>query len=150
MLKPRKEPFGRPTKYSDAMLKAAQEYLHDFMENQEYEVESVNPANGKKYSHYTWRVPYVEELALKLDIDDETIAEWAKIHADFSATIKRIRSLQRLLLMKMSSDKEHVPAGAIFQLKANHGMIETEKRILAGEQNEPLRVQFVSDEISND
>lgn len=115
-------PFGRPTKYNEEVQKKADNYINQFDLNKD--------------------VPYIEELALLLDIDDETVTEWAKVNKDFSATVKRIKLMQRLRLQKISYDKEFTASGAIFQLKANHGMIETEKKIVEAEVK---GVDFIKD-----
>lgn len=74
--------------------------------------------------------PYVDELSLVLDISDETVNEWSTKIERFSATIRRLKRKQRIYLLRASLDKGVATAGAIFQLKANHGMVETEKRLL--------------------
>lgn len=125
-------PTGRPTKYSIDMLKKAQAYYQQHMQNKQ-------------------SIPYIEELELELGVDDDQINEWAKRGADgtydlsypriaeFYATIKDIKKLQRVRLLKETI--KPYPAGAIFQLKANHGLMESEKRILQGDKNaDPINI----------
>lgn len=99
-------------------------------------------------------IPYIEELALELDVDDETIGLWASKknekdeleHPQFSATIKRLKTMQKMMLLKHTLGK--TPAGSIFQLKANHGMMESEKQILAGDKDQPMKyeIEIVEDD----
>lgn len=134
-----KHPGGRPTKYSDDILIKAQKYLEHH-----------------RQTKYT--IPYIEELVLDLRINDDTLVAWTNarypddhplagtlVHEEFSATIKDIKRLQRLRLLKETI--KPYPAGAIFQLKANHGMVETEKRILAGDSNaDPIQIVVTEEE----
>lgn len=103
--------------------------------------------NGKK------RVPFLEELCDEdyLDILVDQLEDWCKtteikehdsvhnpsLHTELSRSVALIFNNQRLWLKKrLLSDKN--PTGAIFLLKANHGMMETEKRILAGDPEKPV------------
>jgi hypothetical protein len=73
------------------------------------------------------KTPYIEEFAVKyMDVDDETVLEYAKRWPSFSAALKKLKTLQKFNLLEGSG------AMQIFQLKANHGMIETEKKIVDG------------------
>ena len=117
---------GRPTKYTE-------EYVDRIL----------------KYVKET-DIPVVEEVALELDLDDDTIVEWAKKYPLFSAAYKKLKQKQRMALLKYSLNKEYATAGAIFQLKVNHNMIESEKRILAGDKNEPITFKWEGDENSDD
>lgn len=99
---------GRPTKYSEEMLQKANDYLAmSCPENME--------------------VPTVEGLAIALDIDDDTVVEWSKLYPEFSATIKRLKSKQKMHLINagMFGGKEVNSTMAIFLLKVNHGLVET-------------------------
>jgi hypothetical protein len=118
---------GRPSKYNEGKLDIATKYVKD----------CIN-AN---------HIPYIEELALLCDVDDTTLLNWCdyKENKEFLATIKRLKTLQKFRLMQRVSSPKGNPTGSIFILKANHNMIETEKRILAGEKNaEPMQVSVTS------
>lgn len=131
-----KRPAWRPTTYDDSKLKIAQDYL----------LKCSGLVDGKK------RLPILEELARLCGVDHETLDNWAEkkdengnyIRPEFLATIKSVRSLQKETLVQKGMQMSN-PTFAIFLLKANHGMIETEKRILAGErQGEPLQVSVTN------
>ena len=96
---------GRPTKYKPELV----DETLDYIDNTD--------------------MPYIEDLALQLHVDEDTIGAWTKQHPRFLGAIKRLKMKQKVSLLKKSLDKEYATAGTIFQLKANHGMVETEKRI---------------------
>jgi hypothetical protein len=141
---PPKHPGGRPCIYcqrKEEIQKTAEEYIEKARSTQ------------KPY------IPYKEELAMIVGVDDETLGLWAVKkkeetvdgvttttleHPEFSVTIKRLMTLQKLLLLKRTIGRFN-PTGAIFQLKVNHGAIETEKKVLAGDKDEPLEVRIVED-----
>lgn len=131
-----KHPGGRPTKYNDTMQQTAEDFFTHHMKLKN-------------------KVPYIEELALQLDVDDTTIINWATAtddngdlsHPQFLATYKKIRTLAKLRLLQRTLFQ--FPAGSIFQLKANHGMMESDKRIIAGDKEEPLIIQFIDERPEN-
>jgi len=100
--------MARPTKYSQELLKKAEEYVNACQESGE--------------------IPYIEELALDLQINDDTIVEWAKKYDEFSATVDKLKLLQRLGLKKGALTKVYQAGISIFLLKCNHGM--DDKRVL--------------------
>ncbi len=101
-------------------------------------------------------IPFIQELVMILDVDIDTVHDWAakkmrggKLeHPDFSRAVKSLLNIQQLRLLNRTLGR-FSPAGAIFQLKANHGMIETEKRLLGGLTNEPLEIVF-TEEVKNE
>lgn len=119
---------GQPTKYSEAKLLHTQEYV-------------------ERYKQLKTKQPYIEELALELGVDDTTICNWAEAtnedgsrkYPEFFAAIKMLKTLQKFRLLEKTLYQ--FPTGAIFQLKANHNMIESEKRILQGEKSaDPIKI----------
>jgi len=73
------------------------------------------------------KTPFIEELALELDINDDTLVEWGKEHAELSATVRKLKLLQKLRLKQGALSKQLQPTTAIFLLKVNHGMKDEEK-----------------------
>jgi hypothetical protein len=55
---------GRPTKYSSQTLETANGYYEKCK------------SDGS--------IPFIEELAVVLDVNDETVLEWEKVHKEFS------------------------------------------------------------------
>lgn len=130
-----KHPGGRPCEFCqrrDEILTVTKKYITD--------------CKVKK------QIPYVEELADDLEVLDDTMSDWASKrkedgsleHPEFSGTYKRLKMVQKLQLLKRTNGRFN-PTGAIFQLKVNHGFIETEKRILAGDKTEPLQIEFINE-----
>lgn len=116
---------GRPCKFcsnSEDIMFKTEEYLN-------------KAKTGNKEGKHG--VPFIEELALLLDIDEDTVNNWAtkKIkdsegketdeleHPQFFGAIKRLKSIQRLRLQQRTLGRFNA-AGPIFLLKANHGMVD--------------------------
>jgi len=104
----KKHAGGRPTKYIPAVI---------FPKTKEY-IESC----GREQTS----LPTIEGLALALDVNTDTLREWAKRYPEFSATIKKILAKQKQQLMDdgLYGGKEVNAAMAIFLLKVNHHMVE--------------------------
>ena len=110
--------MGRPTDYEPE-----RDYLHD--------ADDYIKTCGREQT----KLPKVEEFCdEKLGIDDDTAVEWCKKYpnSNFSSAIKRIKRIQKGQLQDdgMYGGKEVNSAMAIFLLKANHNMIETERQEL--------------------
>lgn len=106
-------PGGRPSKYQSDFPQRVLSYLER--------------CNKEK------RIPYIEQVELELDIDDDTIVDWSdpnspRYKPDFSASIKRLKLTQRMYLQGLGLGKQGAATMSIFLLKANHGFMETEKR----------------------
>ncbi len=90
-------------------------------------------------------IPFLQELCGYgyLEMLTTTMWDWVKSedhkaeHAELSNAIKTLMERQQLRLLQRTLGA-HNPVGAIFQLKANHGMIETEKKLLVGDKGAPL------------
>lgn len=110
--------MGRPTKYNMRMIDKVYEYM-------------------ATCSREATELPTMEGLAACLEVNADTLVEWAKIHPSFSAAIKALHEKQRNQLVNdgMYGGKEVNSTMAIFLLKANHGMIETNKVIEDGTLN---------------
>jgi len=128
---------GRPTKYTEEIQKKADEYF--------------NLCYGKKDKKQ--RLAFIEALALELDVDPDTLVEWKNAknedgslkYPEFSATYKRIFTLQKVQLMTKGSSGKGQSFNQ-FLLSANHGMIPAEKKILAGDEKEPLHITIVEED----
>lgn len=112
---------GRPTKYDPAFINQIDEYI---------------ATTGKEQM----TLPKREGFARYIGINIDTLVEWCKIHPEFSVAIKKIDELQKENLMDdgLYGGKEVNSTMAIFLLKVNHGMVETEKKILANDVDHPL------------
>lgn len=101
-----------------------------------------------------YQFPMLEELCDEeyLDIHTDTMTDWTHSehslanHSELILAIRQLLMRQKKYLLKHTMTASQV-TGAIFQLKANHGMIETEKKILAGTgPQEKLVIEIVEEE----
>jgi hypothetical protein len=116
-----KHPGGRPTKYTAEIWALIDEYF-----------EEATPLN--------MRIPTVEGLCLKLDINQDTAYDWAKKFPEFSETLGLIKRKQKEYLTEIGifGGKEiNANIVALF-LKANHGMVETSRQEITGKDGESL------------
>ena len=79
---------------------------------------------------------------MQLGVNDDTLNEWCKAREDFSATIKGIKDYQKMRLMGDGLLGKVNSTMAIFLLKANHNMIETQRIQNTGDETEPLTIIF--------
>jgi hypothetical protein len=127
----KKHAGGRPCEFckdKERILKVTQEYI-----------------DGRK-SLDKPKMPFIGELAILLDKDDETITLWAEKeqdgvleHPEFSALIKKFKTIQHLRLQQRLLGRYN-PTGTIMWLKTKYGYIETEKKLLVGDKNQPIQV----------
>jgi hypothetical protein len=127
-------PAGRPTLYSEEKLVLAKEYLQK-CKGMLVVSEGFDPPKQIKID-----VPSISALAAELEVARETIWDWCKDEdkKEFSNTINAIFALQEASLVENGLIGKFNPTMSIFLLKSNHGYIETEKRILAGDKENPL------------
>lgn len=120
---------GRPSKYSLELAKEIDNYL-----------ETCGSHNLK--------LPQVTDFARFIGISKDTIYKWADKYEDISDAIKKIKDLQEVELINngLYSSKEVSSTMAIFLLKTNHNYIETEKRVLMGEDGGPIKVYITPGE----
>ena len=104
---------GRPTKYRPIFVKKVKNYYEKCLK------ENV--------------MPFIEDLELILEVSGDSIARYVEAHGDFSGAIERINTLQRKSLKKIALSNYN---GAIFLLKANHGLVEKQHVLLSGAEGE--------------
>lgn len=116
---------GRPTKYDPSMIDVIHEYL-------------------KTVGRESTKMPKRVDIALLLDVNEDTLVEWAKENDEFSAAITRVDMMQKSQLMDdgMYGGKEVNAKIAQFLLGANHGMIAPDKNIISGDPENPIRVDI--------
>lgn len=97
-------------------------------------------------------MPFIEELAIELDVLDATLTNWANKeneqkepeHPEFLTAYLYVKMFQKLRLQQRALGRYN-PTGALSLLKFNHGMMETDKKILAGDRNEPLQIEIIEE-----
>lgn len=111
------KPIAKQSKYSEKMLSKAKEYYQECVKD-------------------STKMPFLEELGLILGVNTETISNWSKDERieKFGALKKSIMELQKLRLMQAGITGGKGMIMNIFLLKANHGLVETDKHINQGEQ----------------
>lgn len=112
---------GAPSKYNEETLQKSKEYL----------------ASCKKTGEERGILPTMEGLALKLGVDPNAITNWSKNgkYPEFTDFVKELKAEQKNQLINdgLYGGKGVNQAMAIFLLKANHEMIETDRRIIEGQ-----------------
>jgi len=83
------------------------------------------------------KLPILTEFCREyIGVNEDTVNKWLKDKKKkkLIGAVKKVRSAQKEQLMNdgMYGGKEVNSTMAIFLLKVNHGMVETEKRILEG------------------
>lgn len=121
-------PGGRPTKYSPKVLTELDKYLHETV-----------PENMD--------IPSVEGFAIRLGVNKTTLYEWGKKHTEFSNALDKIALHQKAHLMRIGifGGKEVNASIVSLMLKANHDMVETERKQLVGADNQTLAVEIIED-----
>jgi len=92
----KKRKVGRPTKYSPEILKKAQEYISNCKDEVEEIIESINEKTGRERFIHKLKVklPKAEGLALYLEVNRDTLYEWAKKYPRFSDILEKINQIQ--------------------------------------------------------
>lgn len=121
---------GRPTEYLPSYIGKVDQYLQ---------------TTGREQTE----LPTIEGFAKFLDVDSDSIRNWAETHKDFSSHVKKIYEYQKNQLMNdgLYGGKDVNAAMAIFLLKVNHGLNEQSKLDLTsqGEKLEPTTIVIVED-----
>lgn len=113
---------GRPTEYTDDLPEKLRTYANDCLNRHQ--------------------VPWLEEFCHKNDISERTLREWCKVHDDMEEAKEYLMTIQKMILKQLCITKGAHVAGAIFLLKANHGLIETDRVQHASSDVEPLNIIF--------
>lgn len=87
---------GRPTKYTENILKLAYKYIEGCNDEIAEILESENEKTGR--TRFTQKLvvklPKAEGLALCLNVSRDTLYEWAKQYPKFSDILERINQIQ--------------------------------------------------------
>lgn len=102
--------MARPTDYKDEYVDFVLNYIDECQESKS--------------------IPYMEDIALQLNVDEDTITNWCKVHDQFFGAIKKLKILQKKNLQQLGLSGKIRASMPIFLLKANHGMIETSRHII--------------------
>lgn len=95
---------GRPTKYDESFIEEVDVYIKKDLANDD--------------------LPTVYGLALHLNVNRDTLFEWAKVYPQFSDSLKKLNDIQANSLINKGLRSEYNATIAKLMLSANHGMKE--------------------------
>jgi hypothetical protein len=115
-------PGGRPSEYSEEIVKKAQKYLDSCKDKTEQHLDMENEQKGyqKFKNKLKVKLPTIEGLAVYLKVARDTIYEWEKIHKEFSDIIGDLRATQAQRLIDNGLSGDYNPTIAKVLL-AKHG-----------------------------
>lgn len=113
---------GRPTDYTDDLPEKLRSYANQCLSKRQ--------------------VPWLEEFCQRNDVSDRRLREWCKNYEELSDARDYMMMIQKMILKQIAITRGGNVSGAIFLLKANHGLIETEKIQHTSPQEEPLNIIF--------
>lgn len=106
--------MGRPTLYKPEY--ATEDHLKAFVENCKKDKEVVTLCG----------------YALYIDVCEETISEWARVHQEFTGTVAKVKQISKSQLFQGGLNKSLSSRIVKLGLSANHGMNETTNQNLKG------------------
>ena len=112
---------GRPTKYQDDYPQIALDYLEECKK-------------GNK-------IPWLEEVAVRLGVTEMTIWRWYKAKEDFCYAVDKIKQYQKFTLMNVGL-RDNPGKMAIFLLKTVHGLRVPKADKYASDNEKPLLIAF--------
>lgn len=130
--KPEGYVFGRPTKYLP-------EYCEQIVEHFQQPLYRETVAQDGTVTRVKNLFPTMARFADKIGVDDETLLEWAKIHPDFSASLKKAKKLQEANLQEGALDGAYHGSFAIFTAKNVCGWRDEKDLNLANKPGENFR-----------
>lgn len=118
---------GQPTKYNETIVGKLQQYVSSC---------------GREATE----LPTIEGFANYIDVDADTIGNWGDAFPEFFGAIKKLKDKQKNQLINdgLYGGKEVNQAMAIFLLKANHGMVETSRMEVTGENGGPIQYKIIT------
>jgi hypothetical protein len=116
---------GRPTKYRDEYCQEILDYFNEprwvirktfkYYKGERFDYEKEEPCD----------IPTFNKFARKIDVNQDTIYEWAKVHPKFSESLKICKGIQADILSDHAAKGYYNPAIAKLLLSHNHGITET-------------------------
>lgn len=117
-------PGGRPTEYSDKIIKKTEKYISECVD----EYEEFHRTRGDKSDSYDRlvrvKLPTIEGLSVYLKITRPTIYEWKAKYPEFSYTLDKLLAIQAERLQSGGLSGDYNPIIAKLILSANHNMKE--------------------------
>lgn len=110
---PRKEPFGRPTKYKEEFC----EQMVDYFSQPNW----IGRKKGNDDIKEAKEFPTFVEFASKIKVHDDTLSDWVHKHPTFSRAYKHCEKLQTQCITQNAFTGRYNAAFAMFFLKCNRG-----------------------------
>lgn len=136
---------GRPTKYSQEILKKVEDFL---LLHQDEEVEKEKKEGWVTYSTKV-KLPTIEGFARYIGVNKSTLYEWESNYPEFSNALEEIRVEQKERLINMGLAGEYNSTIAKLILSSNHGMSDRTDMTTGGDKLQPLLVKIIGDEQGN-
>ena len=115
---------GRPTKYTSECIAKVDDYLNGCVDERYI----FHKTEGDKSDSYEEKVrvnlPTIGGFALFLDVAEDTIYEWVKVHKEFSESLRKIVKEQEKRLLNSGLSGEYNSTIAKLILSSNHGYKE--------------------------
>lgn len=98
---------GRPSKYSPKAIEVSWDYLQYCAKNNV--------------------TPFIEELAMKIAVNDSTLWHWANKHEEFGHVYDMILTLQKLDLKRKALSGQYVSRIACLLLSSGHNVVARQR-----------------------
>lgn len=138
---------GRPTKYKKEYIAKIAEYLKTCVDEEFDWTKSTS--DSSKGSSESWEhrikvhLPSIEGFATYLNVDRNTIYNWADENKDFLRALEKIEVEQKKVVLAKGLSGDYNPTIAKLILSANHNMREkVDSDITSG--GKPLNIMFDS------
>lgn len=136
----KKHPGGAPLlfKTPEVLQKAIDEYF-DHCDNRL--VQGYDNKTNEQFAYISPEPYTMSGLAYALGVDRKTILNYSD-REQFFPTIKRARDRVQMDVERRLMEKQ--PTGAIFNLKNNFGWVDETKSVLAGDEDNPIKIEVGS------
>lgn len=116
---------GRPTIYSERILKATQKYLKECQDEEVQQTIGLSAKGTELYKNkLNVSLPTIYGLAAYLRVNKDTLYEWSKHYPEFSDALEDISAEQAKRLVDKGLSGDYNPTIAKLILSSNYGLRE--------------------------
>jgi len=132
---------GRPTKYSDEMIKKAEQYIKNCKDEIKQIISGMNEKSGNEFykDKLIVNIPTAEGLSLYLDVSRKTLYTWAEEHDEFSHILDRMNAVQASRVINKAMSGDYNPLIAKLLL-GKHGY-KDQVGLSGEEEGSPVKIQ---------
>jgi hypothetical protein len=135
-----KHPGGRPTIYSQEMLDKAKEYINSCEDEEVRQTIGMSAKGTELFKNkLNVKIPTIEGLAFFLDVNRDTIYDWANKNPKFSDIIESLREKQANALITKGLSGDYNPTIAKVLL-TKHGYREGIEN--TGDNGGPMQIDI--------